>query len=418
MKPIKLLLLTVAISTGWFTTVNLAFAQTWTQTGAANTNWFSIASSADGSVLFASGGTTNQSAIYISTNSGATWAQTTLPMTNSSFGLAVSADGTTVFAESGFHGSSPTNSNPLFLSTNSGSTWTSLIGPTTNKTSWNAMSADGGKLIVGMFDSSHQHNWVYISTNSGATWASNEFDAPFATPRVLSTADGKSMSAMIGPMLLTTTNAGLTWITNSMPGSFYVWNSIASSVDGTKLAAVGEYNTTGAYVCVSTNAGSTWSPINTITWSGGASVATIACSADGIKLAMAVTGDSLYVSTNLGVTWSKTTTLITNWNTIVSSADGNKLAVTVYGNRPAAHATGGIWTSQTTPAPQMNITPTNGNLTLSWIVPSTNFVMQESPDLGSWADMTNPPVLNLTNLQDEVILPPTNSSGFYRLKTP
>jgi hypothetical protein len=30
----------------------------------------------------------------------------------------------------------------------------------------------------------------------------------------------------------------------------------------------------------------------------------------------------------------------------------------------------------------------------------------------------NPPVLNLTNLQNEVILSPTGSSIFYRLKTP
>ncbi len=66
----------------------------------------------------------------------------------------------------------------------------------------------------------------------------------------------------------------------------------------------------------------------------------------------------------------------------------------------------------------MNITPTNGNLTLSWIVPSTNFVMQQSPDLQNWADMTNQPVLNLANLQNEVILPPPGSNVFYRLKTP
>ena len=66
----------------------------------------------------------------------------------------------------------------------------------------------------------------------------------------------------------------------------------------------------------------------------------------------------------------------------------------------------------------MNITPANGNLTLSWIVPSTNFVMQQSSDLDSWTDMTNMPVLNLTNLQNQVTLAPSNSSGFYRLKTP
>ncbi len=32
--------------------------------------------------------------------------------------------------------------------------------------------------------------------------------------------------------------------------------------------------------------------------------------------------------------------------------------------------------------------------------------------------MTDTPTLNPTNLQDEVILSPTNSSVFYRLKTP
>jgi hypothetical protein len=32
--------------------------------------------------------------------------------------------------------------------------------------------------------------------------------------------------------------------------------------------------------------------------------------------------------------------------------------------------------------------------------------------------MTNQPVLNLTNLQNEVMLSPSSSSGFYRLKTP
>jgi hypothetical protein len=79
---------------------------------------------------------------------------------------------------------------------------------------------------------------------------------------------------------------------------------------------------------------------------------------------------------------------------------------------------GGIWTCQTTPTPQLNIAPTNPGLKLSWIVPSANFVLQQSADLVSWEDMTNPPALNLTNLQDEIILSPTNSSGFYRLKTP
>jgi hypothetical protein len=65
----------------------------------------------------------------------------------------------------------------------------------------------------------------------------------------------------------------------------------------------------------------------------------------------------------------------------------------------------------------MNITPTNGNYTLSWTVPSTNFVMQQSSNLISWSNVTNTPALNLTNLQNQVMLSPSNSSGFYRLST-
>ena len=104
---------------------------------------------------------------------------------------------------------------------------------------------------------------------------------------------------------------------------------------------------------------------------------------------------------------------VQNWTSVASSSDGGKLVASA-----GSFNGGGIWTLQTTPAPQINITPTNGNLTLSWIVPSTNFVMQQSSDLSSWTDMTNTPVLNLANLQNEVVVSPTNGSGFYRLKTP
>ena len=66
----------------------------------------------------------------------------------------------------------------------------------------------------------------------------------------------------------------------------------------------------------------------------------------------------------------------------------------------------------------MQIMRTKSNLKLSWIVPSTNFVLQGSADLSGWTDLTNQPVFNLTNLQNEVSLPLSGSGGFYRLKTP
>jgi hypothetical protein len=79
---------------------------------------------------------------------------------------------------------------------------------------------------------------------------------------------------------------------------------------------------------------------------------------------------------------------------------------------------GGIYISQTTPTPQLYLAYTNTNLAFSWIVPSTNFVLQQSPDLISWSSITDQPTLNLTTLNSELLLSPTNSTSFYRLATP
>jgi len=118
----------------------------------------------------------------------------------------------------------------------------------------------------------------------------------------------------------------------------------------------------------------------------------------------------IFTSTNSGLSWmSADAPALQIWNSVVSSADGGFLV--------AANESG-IWTSQTIPSPSINISPTDGNLALSWTIPSTNFVLQQSADLISWADVTNPLALNFTNLQNQVTLPPSNSSGFYRLKTP
>jgi hypothetical protein len=79
---------------------------------------------------------------------------------------------------------------------------------------------------------------------------------------------------------------------------------------------------------------------------------------------------------------------------------------------------GGIWTLQTTAAPQLNLKSADTSLNLSWIIPSANFVLQQSFNLSSWSEVADPAVLNPTNLRNEVVLQPTNGSGFYRLKTP
>ena len=122
-KTFRILL--VALTT--LLTANLALAQTWIQTSApADTNWISIASSADGSklVAVANGGIYNivgilygtlPGPIYTSTNSGLTWCQTAAP-SEVWQSVASSSDGSKLAAVVQYGG--------IYTSTNSGATWT------------------------------------------------------------------------------------------------------------------------------------------------------------------------------------------------------------------------------------------------------------------------------------------------------
>jgi hypothetical protein len=179
-------------------------------------------------------------------------------------------------------------------------------------------------------------------------------------------------------LVYTSPDSGATWTSNSLPAG--QWTSIASSADGSKLVAA-------------------------------------ACSSN---INYGDGNGSIYISTNSGTTWTLNATG-QRWGFVASSADGSKLVALIGGGVSQGMIEvpyGGIYTSQTTPSPRLNLTPATTNLTLAWTVPSTNFVMQQSADLTSWTNMTNPPILNLTNLQNEVTLSPSNRSGFYRLKTP
>jgi len=100
-----------------------------------------------------------------------------------------------------------------------------------------------------------------------------------------------------------------------------------------------------------------------------------------------------------------------DWTSVATSADGAKLV---------AAGDGGIFVSQSARSPFLNIELLNSNIILSWPVPSTDIVLKQNsdPSSASWMDVTNTPILNFTNLQDEVILSLSNGAGFYRLATP
>jgi hypothetical protein len=117
----------------------------------------------------------------------------------------------------------------------------------------------------------------------------------------------------------------------------------------------------------------------------------------------------IYTSTNSGTTWISNNVPSGAWTCAAMSADGNEIISTIGG----PSTTGGIYVSQTTPAPVLNLSASDN--VISWIIPSLDFTLQQSPDLMNWTDVTNQPVLNLTNLQNQVSLPPTDGNSFFWL---
>jgi photosystem II stability/assembly factor-like uncharacterized protein len=441
MKSVKFMLPTAAVLCGLLFVFNSASAQTWTPTSAPITNWTSVASSADGTKLAATaglneGGQQPQGGIYVSTNAGASWTQTSAPITNW-ICIASSADGTKLVAGSGsiyFDGA-------IYISTDSGKTW---IEQTNNVPIMNfasiASSADGTKLVA--IGNSVGGGVICTTSNSGVTWNTTNYSSFIGgyITAVASSADGTKLVVVSSQeisgnygVIYTSTNSGVTWIQQTNAPPFQNWDCVASSADGTKLVALSQG--TFAEIYTSTDSGVTWvQQTNTpfednsqLYWLSGGSVAS---SADGTKLAATgryiddgfenvVETSPLYTSTDSGATWTSNNVPNNEYATnfasaicIAPSADGSKLVASSGG-----YNIGGIYILQSTPTPLLNIAPSNDSFTLSWIVPSTNFVLQQSFDLSSWSDVTNTPTLNLINLQDEVVLSPTNNDSFYRLES-
>jgi hypothetical protein len=276
-----------------------------------------------------------------------------------------------------------------------------------------ASSADGSKLFAATF-----FGQLYITTNSGNTWTSNA--APNGAWAIACSADGKKVVAAAGNSIgriCTSTNSGITWVTNNSP--FTHLQSVASSADGTKLAAVEGGGAFGP-IYTSTDSGITWASNNVplLSWQS------IASSANGTKLAAAAWQSSgnwtgpIYTSTNSGLNWISNNFPNLILQGLASSADGNEFVVITAGTGTQSQfGTGRVWILQTVPNPVLSLVPSGNNLALSWIIPSANFALQQNLDLTTtnWVMLTNTPTLNLTNLNNELTLSPSNSSGFFRL---
>jgi hypothetical protein len=189
---------------------------------------------------------------------------------------------------------------------------------------------------------------------------------------------------------------------------------VASSADGTTLlAAAGSGLTASATgpVYTSTNSGLTWTQASVpqAAWVG------TAASADGTRLAAVIYNGPLYTSADSGVTWTQSTAPSTNWFSVASSADGSKLISAAGGYT----ASGQIYSWQGASSPILSIAPSGAHALISWTVPSAPFALQEFSDFSStnWNDLRGAVELNLTNLQNQLVVPFSGSNAFYRLRS-
>ena len=162
--------------------------------------------------------------------------------------------------------------------------------------------------------------------------------------------------------IYTSTDSGVTWTTRD---SLRPWGGVASSSDGTKLAAV----VSGGQIYTSTDSGVTWTARESNrNWQG------IASSSDGSVLLSGVNGVSLFVSTDSGVTWTaRDTTRM--WRGFAVSSDGMKMVAGLGGGANA----GTLYTSVGSAALPLVFTPAanaSGN-------PYASFTFQVQDDGGT-----------------------------------
>jgi hypothetical protein len=212
------------------------------------------------------------------TNSPSAGLPTRTPINTSSSLVALSSDGSRLFA-AGYG---------IYVSTDSGYSWQPVLEDVT--VTCLACSIDGATVVAGS-----PSYGLYITTNSGTTWSTNIVDSQWLGPwnSLAFSVYPSQMFAASDDGVFLSTNSGLAWTQIHAPDSF---QSIAVSADGSQIAAAVK----AGLIYTSTNSGFNWNlsglgdlsalgPTNSI-------VTSVAISADGARMFAAPQGGNVYTS--------------------------------------------------------------------------------------------------------------------------
>lgn len=201
----------------------------------------------------------------------------------------------------------------------------------------------------------------------------SQIGAPYGNwVAVASSADGTKLAAVTTTHIYTSPNSGSDWFVTSAPTKN--WSTLASSTNGSVLLAAAPGSGTYGGVYSSTNWGNTWQsnaiPSNA-TWD------TAAVSADGNTLIVgAQIWGYVFYSTNRGTTWSSNGIPSGYWTGVTCSADGTKLAAAWSGLIYVSTNAGVTWTNHTTSGGSHLTCSADGSRLLLWspsLAVSTNW---------------------------------------------
>jgi photosystem II stability/assembly factor-like uncharacterized protein len=239
--------------------------------------------------------------------------------------------------------------------------------------------------------------FVNVANVFAATWTEQTGSGSRGWFDIASSSDGTKLAAIVqGGSLYTSTDSGVTWGTQGNSAGSRYWQSITSSSDGTKLAAANYLN---GYLYTSADSGATWTER---TGAGQRYWQEITSSSDGTKLA-AVASGYIYTSTDSGATWStqSNSSGSKDWLRINSSADGTKLAAAVSGGYIYTSAdSGASWTEQTNSGSRnwYGVTISSDGTKLSAINRSNGYLYTSTDSGATWTERTSAGQRNWTYL--------------------
>ena len=373
--------------------VSTNYGATWSNTPAFNGGNNAVCVSSNGSVMYATGGGSND--VWVSSNTGATWAQTAsigAVTTNRAVWLSCSSNGSVVLLQ--------TQSANTVVSSNYGATWTTTALGGTNYSN-TIVSPDGLTIYssAGSFPSVSSNNGVTFSNlsnagsrawsgapmvnsnasvvivpqgsnlwiatgspvNTSSTWTSVTTPVTFSGFFSCSYDGNFIATRQVPGFAWTSSDRGVTWVQRRSLAavanlSYPVYGGIgACSFDGTVAAAgIGGFG----YLCVTSNAGQTWTPTATSSnvFITGGSAGGVAVSSNGTRMVVGDSPSTPYISSNTGVTWTAISALGGNGTSPVAmSADGNVVLVRRSGNAGINRSTDG-GSSWSTVGPAVNYT--------------------------------------------------------------